>query len=72
MAMSGKGSNVNKSNLLNVKYNIKEALLDKISANVEATWQTSSDDFTWVEKIDIEVVKNNNIWKINKYDVLDD
>lgn len=72
MAMSGKGSNVNKSNLLNVKYNIKEALLDKISANVEATWQASSDDFHWVEKIDIEVVKNNNIWKINKYDVLDD
>ena len=72
MAMSGKGSNVSKSNLLNVKYNIKEALLDKISANVEATWQASSDDFPWVEKIDIEVVKNNNIWKINKYDVLDD
>lgn len=71
-AMSGKGSNVSKSNLLNVKYNIKEALLDKIRANVEATWQASSDDFPWVEKIDIEVVKNNNIWKINKYDVLDD
>lgn len=70
VAITGKGGNVEKNNILDneTTYEINESNKNEIIATIHATWQTAYDDnTTHSEIIKISVVKSNNNWQINSY-----
>ena len=71
VAITGKGSNAEKNNILDnlTTYEINESNKNEIKATIHATWQTAYDDnTTHSEIIKISVVKSNNNWQINSYE----
>lgn len=70
-ANDGKGSNMDKGILYKVECNIVSISYSEIESTIDASWYDGNFSFSKgaSEKINMKIVKENNVWKISSYEV---
>ena len=69
VAYTWKGTNISKSKISNTNYVITLIEKNKIDGMVTINWLDVADEASETENIDVELIKENGNWKINKYDL---
>lgn len=67
---TGKGSDAAKGNFKEINYNITNISSNEIKAIINASWYDISNNDGAEEKINITIIKENDIWKIKSYEVV--
>ena len=69
VAYTLKGTNMSKNKISNTNYVITLIEKNKIDGMVMINWLDVDDEASETENIDVELIKENGNWKINKYDL---